>query len=377
MMADDIHIMIKDDNNIYEFRQSLLFRYMKYTFQYVEPDINKRWIYEGFQILSIIVMVPWNIPIFYFFIHFIQDSDGSIYLHYYSNTYFFALQLLGIFLFRKYPHHVQKEIDYTYEMIDNEEKRKTTAMLRQAERQINNIMVTAVVMVIVFPIISNTMNVAIYREHGWIIYNDKIDSIFRTLFFVSILISRTLAMPFFLSLMFIVKIQCIQIDIYIDIIVNKKITEEKNDIFDSYNRIHKRNKKLSASYNGYIIAFITIQIISGILITVSGMSLYAASKEPRMILILLLQVSEYVFLCLVLFIILAKLSTCQRQVLPKVLELPCAKNESLQTVKRIEKLQRLEGTGYTIFGFAFTNMKTILIPLLGPIATVLFKFIIR
>ena len=384
----------------YDFCESNLYLYKCYVFQYVETNITRYKNRFHFSLCKmcrcIIFMGVWCCLMFELF-NFINGFDAFV-----ANMSMFKavmatfhrivwmlryvfLHNVGVYLFGKYPYKIQQELDEIFKLVDEEEEiDKMVIKIKKSERRTENIMVASVICLVILPILQKIIPILIERKLNIVqSWNKTVESIE----FVIIVFSRIVSMPFFFNFIFLAYLQCIRIKAFL-----KKADFTDNDETChscSYIQLHESIRKVSRELHLYVVCLITLLLLWGSLGAYSMMEILRTlpnlSDLPIYPVIIsefvgdvIIFLSETIFLYTLPLTILGKVSTAEMKVVAKVLKVSCKGDAKalLDIANRLEKLQQVEGVGYTLFGKPLTEIKTVWYTLFGPIFTILAKAVL-
>ena len=385
---------------MYNYKKSNLYRYKCLVFQYVEKDVSSyknRSILMLHKVMHILVCVSmWCCLIFEFF-NFINGfkefaSTLSLFKAAVSTLHrivwmlrYVVLHNVGMYLFAKHPGKIQEELRTLYKQKKEDEQKNITKKIEKYERKTENLMVLSVICLILLPLLQKLVPIFIERslniDQNW-------NKVVETIEICIIPYTRIMSLPFFFNFIFLAHIQCVKIKYFTK---NLKITnnhEEHTKAIKDYVELHNSAKKTSKDFHAYVIFLLMLLLFWGALGAYSMMEMLQHLPKLSHLTVYPVVVSEFVgslltflletlFLYTVPLVTLGKVSNKQKEVLPKILKGNCSSKNALDIANRIEKLQSIDGTGYTIFGNSLTQLNTIWLILLGPIFTVVAGVIIN
>ena len=382
------------NSNSYDFRSSFIYKYLKWSFQYVDNrdcilwNKGKALIY--FICQMIVLCLGWSYFCYecyhgFKWLRYEENPkpnlfDFVIYLVYYvvlmsQRT---AIQTIGFFTLKKNPLFLQAQIADLQVMASSTGNvsiiSKVQIDLKNSQRKIYDIMAASGAVMLLFPLLTSvSLEVHILGRPSYPMLN--------TIRLFAYFILQLLSLPFLYCLLFMTKVQRIHLHTLFDII-NRSDQRGSFDIFSEYKKIHKSIAESSKTCSLYLVyLIISVAFLFSVGTYTAAASVIVASKAPMSafaIWDLLSGISIFITQTAVVFLLplvfLAKVGTDQRKIVSRLLNLDPeqAKAHSLHHITySIDLLQRVEGVGYKVFNSPITQWKTIIWLLIGPFVKIL------
>ena len=382
-------VKINDEAKDYEFKKSILFRYMIYSFQYVDPcaeNYNSKRKFILFKLGRIVVtMLIWLIV--GFTIYYSIETTNTTYIDALTNTNIIFIgrtfgsiwQIfnynLGLYLLYKYLYKLLEELQEIGELdkVNNSEGELNKKLRYCAKRMLRFIIITFITLVVLRYLVAFT----------YLAIDSKMS--LRVIHLIAAAVNRMLSLPFLLYFAFLARLQIVKLNIFTESLESRDLTKHKKDIIESYLAICSSIKKTAKEYHIYVVFLVVFLCINGLRTTnVIACDIDLIKKGSSLTALEIMyhvkgsvEAAIDIILYVVVLMIVSKVAHSQKNVLKKLLKY---KNDAfdvrLETVVFLQTHHHLEGTGYSIFGFPVTGMKTLLfaafVTLLGFIGQILF-----
>lgn len=379
-----------NDEDLKNLKDFPLYSFMWLSFQWVEPlEIGNyrtlpRWFYK---IMRLAVSLSlWCIIAFELFnlIHGFNQLSSSVQLftaivavfHRFLWTFrYLIIHHLGLHFFTKHQHHV---INIMTKFI-----RMPTNTKRLIYRQIQYLLVAGGIVLMFLPLVQKLIPIfieqSLHLPRNW-------DKTVECIEFFVLIYSRTVAMPIFFFLIITAEVLISEIDSYKIQISQSKII--LNDLVKKYVRLSTKLMKVSQAFQPFLIGLLFLLIFWGILSVYSSAEVFQ-KLPPKTSLVHGVVLSEglgsfiaflieTVFLFTLPFFKLGKVTSHLQQVISSVNNLDCEEQRNkgylfdteekiMLFSHRLEACQKYSCLGFKILGFHMTELKSIWLPLLGPI----------
>ena len=354
----------------YKFKGSMLYKYMVWSFQYVDPglEIGKSKLkFISFQLGRVVaVLLIWLVIGFGFFytIETRNSTDVNALTHQHlifigrtaGNLWQIFNYHIGLYLFYKFPCKIQAEISELVKTSGSESQLQKK--LRVCGKRMTK-----------FNIITFTVFVTL-RFLTCLVYlavDGKMS--LRVITLLGVALHRMLSLPFLLYFVFLSRLQALNVQIFIESLASKNLAMEKEDVIESYTAISSSIKKTAKEYHIYVVFLVVFLCMFVLRFTnvIAGDINLIEELDSVKALDVLYHVKETVesaidiAIYVTVLMNISRVSLAQKNVLSKLLKL---KKESyddrLNTINILEKHHHIDGTGYNVFGIPITGMKTLL-----------------
>ena len=354
----------------YKFKGSMLYKYMVWSFQYVDPglEIGKSKLkFISFQLGRVVaVLLIWLVIGFGFFytIETRNSTDVNALTHQHlifigrtaGNLWQIFNYHIGLYLFYKFPCKIQVEISELVKTSGSESQLQKK--LRVCGKRMTK-----------FNIITFTVFVTL-RFLTCLVYlavDGKMS--LRVITLLGVALHRMLSLPFLLYFVFLSRLQVLNVQIFIESLASKNLAMEKEDVIESYTAISSSIKKTAKEYHIYVVFLVVFLCMFVLRFTnvIAGDINLIEELDSVKALDVLYHVKETVesaidiAIYVTVLMNISRVSLAQKNVLSKLLKL---KKESyddrLNTINILEKHHHIDGTGYNVFGIPITGMKTLL-----------------
>ena len=366
-------VKMDEESKGYEFERSLLYKYMVYSFQYVDPCSGNYKSKRNFVLFKldriVMTLLIWLIvgfAIFYSietryttYIDALTNRDiiligrtvGSIWQIFNYN--------LGLYLFYKYPYKIQKELEEMIELVKtNESKGEMNQKLRCCRKSMLRFMVTSFITFVVLRYLAAFVYLAV---------DGKIS--LRVIHLIGVALHRMLSLPFLLYFVFLARLQVVKLNIFTKSLESQNLTEQRKDIIESYLGICSSIKKTNKEYHIYVVflvVFLCINVLRTTNVIAGDIDLIEKGSNLTALEIMYhvkgtVEAAIDIILYVVVLVIVSRVAHAQRNILKKLLK---QKNQDfdvrLDAVVFLQTHHHLEGTGYSIFGIPITGMRALL-----------------
>ena len=349
---------------MYNYKDSNLYRYKCFVFQYVEEyNLSERdsrfhrFIHRFCKVMRILACVSMWCCLMFEFFNFINGFKESaerlspfraVMLMLHGLVWMLRYVLLhnvGMYLFDKHPKKIQDELKILYEQHREYEHENITKAIKKCERKTENLIVLYVICLILLPLLQKLVPLFFERS-----LNIKSKKVFETIELIIIPYTRIISMPFFFNFIFLAHIQCVKIKYFTKNLIVTNNHEEQTNTIKDYVRLHNSVMKTSKDFHIYVIFLLTLLLFWGALGAYSLLErLQHLHKSYAMISEffgnLVTFSLETLFLYIVPLATLGKVSNTQKKVLPKILKENSSSKSALDIAIWIEKLQSTDGTG--------------------------------
>ena len=379
----DQTVCIDEEIIIYDFEASILYKYMKYSFQYVKPSLGN-YKSETRYILfrlgrAVMLLLIWSITVFGIFYTAETKNITEVGVIFVSRIIGIIWQIfnynLGLYLFYKYPYKIQHELEEIEKLCETKEsKRKMKEKLRYCAKHMKIFTILSFITFAMVRLITSII---------YLIFDGNVSLC--VVMWIGAGLYRALCLPFLLYFVFIVKLQKLKVDTFTENLESKDLVQQKNDVIKTYHSICNSIKTTAKQYRFFVIFLFAFLCLNGLRITsvVSTnitMIQENSQRQASSILYHLTGTIEAVFdviLYAVVLAIVSKVSYSQKKVLPAILNHHGERYEvQLDTVAFLKMRHDLEGVGYNISGIPIIGMKALLfaafVMLLGAIGRFLF-----
>ena len=368
---------------IYQFEKSALYKYMKYSFQYVNPSLQNYGSKSKFILFqlgrAVMALLIWLIIIFGIFYTAETNNIKNIRVTLLSRiigiTWQFFNYNLGLYLFYKYPFKVQIELKEIEELCETDEsKSKMKERIRCLSMQMRNYTIVSFITFAMLRLITAIIYLSV---------DGKISLC--SLMWIGAGVYRALCLPFLLFFMFFVKLQAIKVDRFTETLESKDLVQQKGDLIKTHLSICRSIKNAAKQYQPFIIFLVVFLCLNCLRITsvVSTNFTMIKKRTQQQSSAMIYHVTGTIeaLLDIILYAVVlfkaSKVSHSQKQTLPAILN---RKNENYNTlfdlVNVLKMRHDLEGLGYNIYGIPITGIKALLfsafVTIFGAIAQYVF-----
>lgn len=364
--ADD-----EDESNI--FKSSLLYKYMVYTFQYVDPRATNYKCRRNLRIfqlcrllISIIISSFIGFSFYYTIIQvdqhvdFRKSSDIAVFVRTVKNIWENFDYYIGLHLFYKYStSKVEEELEAMNRLCENDiEKRKLWKNLRRHEKNMRKFLIFSFILFVLLRIVGTVVYCIMEDGHS-----------IRKLIYVFVSIYRLLSLPFLAYFVFIARLLKLKIKFFTEILQSRSSTIQKREIICNWLDICDSVKRTSKNYHMYIIFLVislclkvmrSTNIISSDITVVRNINDLTSGDISYHIITTAWTVCD-IILNVVVLKVLSNVSKVQKNFLSTMLR---NRNEShdilFEIVGYLKTYHQLEGTGYTVFGIPINAMRALL-----------------
>lgn len=362
-----------EENNGYEFERSRLYKYMVYSFQYVDPCLGNYKSKRNFVLFKIgrimMTLLIWLIvgfAIFYSietrdttYIDALTNPDIILIARTVGSIWQIFNYNLGLYLFYKYPYKIQKELEEMKELVKtNESKEEMNLKLRCCRKSMLKFIVISFITFVVLRYLAAFSYLAI---------DGKIS--LRVIHLIGVALHRMLSLPFLLYFVFHARLQVVKLNIFTKSLESQNLTEQKKDILESYLGICSSIKKTAKEYHIYLIFLVFFLCINGLRtanVIAGDIDLIEKGRSLTALEIMYhvkgtAEAAIDIILYVVVLVTVSRVAHAQKNVLRKILK---HTNEDfdarLDTVVFLQTHHHLEGTGYSIYGIPITGMRALL-----------------
>ena len=354
----------------YEFERSMLYKYMVYSFQYVDPCLENYKSKKNFILFQlgrvIVVLLIWLVIGFGFF--YTIETRNTTLVNALTNRVFIMLKRIlgnlwqifnynvGLYLFYKYPCKIQDEIKELGEITGI--NRKMHQKLQCCGRHMLRFSITILSLFALLRFLTTLIYLSVDRKMS-----------LRGMMLIGIALHRLLSLPFLLYFLFLVRLQIMKVETFTERLSSRNLVTQKQDVIESYIAICTSIKKTAKEYHIYVIflvAFLCMFVLKFTNVIAGDINLIKKySNVTAMEVFYYVKVTVEGAIDIAIYIIvlinISRVSIAQQNVLLNLIKL---RSESydvrLDMVVFLEKHQKLDGTGYSIFGIPITGMKTLL-----------------
>ena len=358
------------ETKYHDFEESMLYKYMVYSFQYVNPSLKigkSKLKFILFQLGRVVVaLIIWLVIGFAFFytietrnstdanaltqhnLIFIGRTAGNLWQIFNYN--------IGLYLFYKFPYKVQKEMK---ELVKSSgSKSQLQQKLRGCGKRMTKFNIIIFTVFVMLRFVTCLIYLAVDGKMS-----------LRVLTLVGAALHRMLSLPFLLYFVFLTRLQAMKVQIFVESLASKDLAMEKQDVIESYIAISSSIKKTAKEYHIYVIflvVFLCVFVLRFTNVIAGDINLIEehSSIKPLDILYHVKETVESsidiaIYVTVVLNI--SRVSLTQKKVLSNLLKLKKESYENrLEAINILEKHHHVDGTGYNIFGIPITGMKTLL-----------------
>lgn len=383
-LHNDETVYIDEEIKIYDFERSILYKYMKYSFQYVNPswrNYRSKRRYILFRLgRAVMLLLIWFIIVFGIFYTAETKNITDVDVIFASRIIGIIWQIfnynLGLYLFYKHPWKIQHELEEIEKLCEtNESKVKMQKKLTYCAKHMN---IFTILSFITFALVRLITSIV------YLIFDGNISLC--VVMWIGAGLYRALCLPFLLYFVFIVKLQKIKVDTFTENLESKDLVQQKNDVIKTYHNICNSIKTTAKEYRFFVIFLFAFLCLNGLRITsvISTNITIIQENIHRRASAILYHVTgtiEAVFDVILYAIVLAiasKVSYSQQKVLPAILNHHGERyNVQLDTVTFLKMRHDLEGFGYSISGIPITGMKALVfaafVMLLGAVGRFFFS----
>ena len=364
---DNVNI---EETKDYEFKRSFLYKYMVCSFQYVDPCLKngksklKLILFQLGRVVAVLLI--WFVIGFGFFytIETRNSTDVNALTHQHlifigrtaGNLWQIFNYNIGLYLFYKFPSKIQKEISELVKTSGN--KSQLQQKLRVCGKRMTKFNIIILNVFVMLRFLTCLVYLAIDGKMS-----------LRVKMLIGVALHRMLSLPFLLYFVFLVRLQALKVQIFIESLVSKNLAVKKEDLIESYIGISSSIKKTAKEYHIYVVflvVFLCMFVLRFTNVIAGDINLIEehSSKKPLDILYHVKETVESaidIAIYVTVLLDISRVSLAQKNVLSKLLEL---KKESyhdrLDTINIFEKHHQIDGTGYNVFGIPISGMKTLL-----------------
>ena len=366
-------VKIDDEAKGYEFKSSILFKYMVYSFQYVDPCAENYKSKRNFILFKlgriVVTILIWLIV--GFAIYYSIETRNTTYIDALTNRDIILIgrtlgsiwQIfnynIGLYLFYKYPYKLQKELQEIGELDKvNNSKGEMDKKLRYCAKRMLRFIIVSFITFVILRYLAAFIYLAIDGRMS-----------LRVIHLIGVALHRMFSLPFLLYFVFLARLQVIKLNIFTESLESQDLTKQKKDIIVSYLAISSSVKKAANEYHIYVVFLVVFLCINGLRTTnVIAGDIDLIKKGNNLTALEIMyhvkgsaEAAIDIILYVVVLMIVSRVAHAQKNVLKKLLK---RKNDAfdvrLETVVFLQTHHHLEGTGYSIFGFPITGMKTLL-----------------
>ena len=366
-------VKIDDEAKGYEFKSSILFKYMVYSFQYVDPCAENYKSKRNFILFKlgriVVTILIWLIV--GFAIYYSIETRNTTYIDALTNRDIILIgrtlgsiwQIfnynIGLYLFYKYPYKLQKELQEIGELDKvNNSKGEMDKKLRYCAKRMLRFIIISFITFVILRYLAAFIYLAIDGRMS-----------LRVIHLIGVALHRMFSLPFLLYFVFLARLQVIKLNIFTESLESQDLTKQKKDIIVSYLAISSSVKKAANEYHIYVVFLVVFLCINGLRTTnVIAGDIDLIKKGNNLTALEIMyhvkgsaEAAIDIILYVVVLMIVSRVAHAQKNVLKKLLK---RKNDAfdvrLETVVFLQTHHHLEGTGYSIFGFPITGMKTLL-----------------
>ena len=363
------------------FERSLLYRYMIYSFQYVEPNIESyrfRINFVFFQVGRVIVaLFICGIIVFAFYYTFATINTTNIDAFTDRNMIFVGRivggvwqicnYFTGLYLFYKYPYKIQTERQEIRNLCNTYE---TTIKMDQefqcCRREMTKIIFAFFLM---HPMVTLSKALIYFAMDG------KIS--IRVTMLIAVALHRVLALPFLLYFVFLSRVQVIKVTIFRESIQSMDLERRKKEVVNTYLSICGSIKKTSKEchiYVVFLVAFLWFKGMAIVNIIAGNINLFRENNHANRLAIMYHMAGTVEAVCdiiiyVLVLLIISRVSSAQEKVLSTILKNRNAEfNILLDIVLFLQTQHHLESTGYNILGVPITSLKSIVFAVLASLS---------
>ena len=363
-----------EDENIM-FKSSLLYKYMVYTFQYVDPDAanykcrrNLRF-FQMCRLLISILISSFIGFIFYYtvieidqHVDFRKSRDIATFVRTVKNIWENFDYYIGLYLFSKYPDKVEEELKEMKQLCDNDtEKRKLRKNLRRNEKNMQKFLIFFFSLFVFLRIVGTVVYCILDDGHS-----------IRKVIYIFVSIHRLLSLSFLIYFVFIARLLKLKIRFFTETLQSKSFDIQKGKIICKWLDICDSVRKTSNNYHLYIIFLVislclkvmrSTNVISSDIMMIRAINNKAAAEIAYHVIITVWTVCD-IILNVVVLKVLSNVSEAQKNFLSTMLRNKNEQNDShhilFEIVAYLKTYHQLEGIGYTVFGIPISAMRALL-----------------
>ena len=363
------------------FERSLLYRYMIYSFQYVDPNKESyrfRINFVFFQVARMTATLTiWAIIVFAFYYTFSTINATNIDAFTDRNMIFLGRivgdvwqifnYFIGLYLFYKYPYKIQTEREEIRNLCNTyETTNKMDREFQCSRRQMTKIIIAFFLM---HPMVTLLKALLYFAMDG------KIS--IRVTMLIAVALHRVLALPFLLYFVFLSRVQVIKITIFRESLQSMDLERQKNEVVNTYLGICGSIKKTSKECHIYVIFLVVFLWLKGMTIVniiAGNINLFRESNHADRLAIMYHMAGTVEAVCdtiiyVIVLLIISRVSSGQEKVLSTILKNGSAEfNILLDIVLFLQTQHHLESTGYNIFGVPITSLKSIVFAVLASLS---------
>ena len=352
----------------YRFEKSFLYKYMVYSFQYVDPSVKNYFrFYESCRMIVMFLVsgfvgfcVYYNIvKIDQANVNFKTNRDIVLFIRIMKNFSEEFYYFLGLYLFHKHPYKVQEEQEAMEELCKTEtEQRELHKKLKRHDKDMLKFMIISI------------SSFVLLRIFGAVVYCtlDEGNTI-RQPMYVLVPMYRLFSLPFLIYFVYVARLQRFRIKMFVKTLQDKNLFNRKRDILNRYINVCDSVNKTSNDYHIYVV-FLVVSLILYVLrstnvIAADIIMLRHIKGLPPIeiayhVIATIWTICDIALLAAVLKII-NEVSLAQRTVLSTLLKRKDeAHNTIIELVVFLKAYHRIEGTGYRVFGIPTGALKTLL-----------------
>ena len=363
------------------FERSLLYRYMVYSFQYVDPNIESyrfRINFVFFQVARMIVALTiCGIIVFAFYYTFATINTTVIDDFTDHNTILLGRTVgdvwqifnyfIGLYLFHKYPFKIQKEREEIRNLCNTyETTRKMEQKFLSCRREMTKIIFAFFLM---HPVVTLSKALLYF-------FMDRKISI-RVIMLIAVALHRILALPFLLYFVFLSRLQVIKVTIFRESLQSRDLEIQKKEVINTYLGICgsiKKNSKECHIYVIFLVVFLWLKGMTIVNIIAGNISLFRESNHADRLAIMYHLAGTVEAVCdiiiyVIVLLIISRVSSAQEKVLSTILKNKDAEfSILLNIVIFLQTQHHLESTGYSIFDVPITSLKSIIFAVLASLS---------
>ena len=363
------------------FERSLLYRYMIYSFQYVDPNKESYRFRINFVFFQVARMTATlticAIIVFAFYYTFSTINATNIDAFTDRNMIFLGRivgdvwqifnYFIGLYLFYKYPYKIQTEREEIRNLCNTyETTNKMNREFQCSRRQMTKIIIAFFLM---HPMVTLLKALLYFAMDG------KIS--IRVTMLIAVALHRVLALPFLLYFVFLSRVQVIKITIFRESLQSMDLERQKNEVVNTYLGICGSIKKTSKECHIYVIFLVVFLWLKGMTIVniiAGNINLFRESNHADRLAIMYHMAGTVEAVCdtiiyVIVLLIISRVSSGQEKVLSTILKNGSAEfNILLDIVLFLQTQHHLESTGYNIFGVPITSLKSIVFAVLASLS---------
>ena len=352
----------------FRFEKSILYKYMVYSFQYVDPSVKRYFrFYESCRMIVMFLVsgfvgfcVYYNIvKIDQANVDFKTNRDIVLIIRVLKNFSEEFYYFLGLYLFHRHPYKVKEEQEAMEELCPKEtEQRELHEKLKRHDKDMLKFMIISI------------SSFVLLRIFGAVVYCilDEGNTI-RQPMYVLVPMYRLFSLPFLIYFVYVAGLQRLRIKMFVKTLQNKNLFNHKRDILNRYVNICDSVNKTSNDYHIYVVFLVgslTLYVLRSTNVIAADIIMLRHIKDlPPIevayhVIATMWTICDIVLLVAVLKII-NEVSLAQRNVLSTILKRKDeAHNTKVELVVFLKAYHRIEGTGFRVFGIPTGALKTLL-----------------